>query len=177
VYGTIPVLKKGITGNNIIAQMDNHSSYETRLGQGGDFYLDLKKFKDEHSIHNNTRPLVLETPHHHISPRHLVKSTRINNPSFRGNVILLTHKKEEVMLSIRITNDNVLRLLLNDMKEVFRMRTTEMIGKKILNKSEKYRRLSIKSIYENRLIDYIKVVIKKHYSLSRAISDLTHKKN
>jgi len=171
ITGVVPVLKRGVTGNNIIRQMNNTA--KTRNGQGGDIYINHLGLAN-HDIHNNTQPGILKYPHHHISPHHLAKQTpgKTNNPSFRGNILLIASTGDTIKLSVRTTYDNTLRILFNDRDEVVRTKTNSLIDRTLLNSFRNYRTLNINQDSENRLINYIKTVLKIHYLLIKAISDL-----
>ena len=171
ITGVTPVLKRGVTGNNIIRQMNNTA--KTRNGQGGDIYINHLGLAN-HDIHNNTQPGILKYPHHHISPHHLAKQTpgKTNNPSFRGNILLIASTGDTIKLSVRTTYDNTLRILFNDRDEVVRTKTNSLIDRTLLNSFRNYRTLNINQDSENRLINYIKTVLKIHYLLIKAISDL-----
>ena len=172
ITGVAPVTKKGVTGNNIIGQMNNKKA-KSRKGQGGDIYINHLGLAN-HDIHNNTQPGILKYPHHHISPHHLAKQTpgKTNNPSFRGNILLIASTGDTIKLSVRTTYDNTLRILFNDRDEVVRTKTNSLIDRTLLNSFRNYRTLNINQDSENRLINYIKTVLKIHYLLIKAISDL-----
>jgi len=172
VTGVAPVTKRGVTGNNIIRQMNNKKA-KSRKGQGGDIYINHVGLAN-HDIHNNTQPGILKYPHHHISPHHLAKQTpgKTNNPSFRGNILLITSTGDTIKLSVRTTYDNTLRILFNDRDEVVRTKTNRFIDRTLLNSFRNYRTLNINKESENRLINYIKTVLKIHYLLIKAITDL-----
>ena len=170
--GETLVKKRGVTGNNIIRQMNNKKA-KSRKGQGGDIYINHVGLAN-HDIHNNTQPGILKYPHHHISPHHLAKQTpgKTNNPSFRGNILLITSTGDTIKLSVRTTYDNTLRILFNDRDEVVRTKTNRLIDRTLLNSFRNYRTLNINKESENRLINYIKTVLKIHYLLIKAITDL-----
>ena len=172
ITGETPVTKRGVTGNNIIGQMNNKKA-KSRKGQGGDIYINHVGLAN-HDIHNNTQPGILKYPHHHISPHHLAKQTpgKTNNPSFRGNILLITSTGDTIKLSVRTTYDNTLRILFNDRDEVVRTKTNSLIDRTLLNSFRNYRTLNINKESENRLINYIKTVLKIHYLLIKAITDL-----
>ena len=172
ITGVAPVTKRGVTGNNIIRQMNNKKA-KSRKGQGGDIYINHVGLAN-HDIHNNTQPGILKYPHHHISPHHLAKQTpgKTNNPSFRGNILLITSTGDTIKLSVRTTYDNTLRILFNDRDEVVRTKTNRLIDRTLLNSFRNYRTLNINKESENRLINYIKTVLKIHYLLIKAITDL-----
>lgn len=172
ITGVAPVMKRGVTGNNIIRQMNNKTA-KTRKGQGGDIYINHIDMAN-HDIHNNTQPDILKYPHHHISQHHLAKQIpgKTNNPSFRGNILLITSTGDTIKLSVRTTYDNTLRILFNDRDEVVRTKTNRLIDRTLLNSFRNYRNLNINQESENRLIKYIKTVLKIHYLLIKAITDL-----
>ena len=143
-----------------------------RKGQGGDSYIDYTNRLDAENIHNHSAQL--EYPHHHLSSAHF-KPQRPgypNYPSFRGHVKLRTTRGDYISLSVRISNDDVLMLYLNDENRIFRLENMNANIKQKLEQEPRYRRLDIDRRSEDKLLNYIDKTKRRHYLLQESIKQL-----
>ena len=177
--GAVPTNNKTIKTDNIIRTMGRLNTTDIfgripkgRRGQGGDSYIDYTNRLDAENIHNHSAQL--EYPHHHLSSAHF-KPQRPgypNYPSFRGHIKLRTTSGGSISLSVRISNDDVLMLYLNDKNRIFRLENMKVNIKQKLEQEPRYRRLDIDSMSENKLLHYIDKAIKRHDLLQESIKHL-----
>ena len=177
--GAVPKNNKTIKTDNIIRSMGRLNTTDIfgripkgRRGQGGDSYIDYTNRLDAENIHNHSAQL--EYPHHHLSSAHF-KPQRPgypNYPSFRGHIKLRTTSGGSISLSVRISNDDVLMLYLNDKNRIFRLENMKVNIKQKLEQEPRYRRLDIDSMSENKLLHYIDKAIKRHDLLQESIKQL-----
>ena len=177
--GAVPTNNKTIKTDNIINTMGRLNTRgilgripKGRKGQGGDSYIDYTNRLDAENIHNHSAQL--EYPHHHLSSAHF-KPQRPgypNYPSFRGHVKLRTTRGDYISLSVRISNDDVLMLYLNDENRIFRLENMNANIKQKLEQEPRYRRLDIDRRSEDKLLNYIDKTKRRHYLLQESIKQL-----
>jgi hypothetical protein len=175
--GLVPTNNKTIKTDNVINTMGRLNTRsilgrvpKSRKGQGGDSYIDYTNRLDSENIHNHSSKI---EPHHHVMSSHYKpQGQRINYPSFRGHVKLRTFSGDYVSLSVRISNDNVLMLYLNDANRIFRLENMYANIKQQLGRSPQYLRLNIDEISETKLLQYIDKAIQRHNLLQESIKSM-----
>jgi len=177
--GAVPTNNKTIKTDNVIKTMDRFktgnildSIPKSRKGQGGDSYIDYTNRLDSENIHNHSAQL--EYPHHHLSSAHFKQQLpgKSNYPSFRGHVKLRTTRGNNISLSVRISNDDVLMLYLNDENRIFRLENMYANIKQKLEQEPRYRRLDIDRRSEDKLLNYIDKTLRRHYLLQESIKSM-----
>ena len=177
--GAVPTNNKTIKTDNIIETMGRLNTRgilgripKGRKGQGGDSYIDYTNRLDAENIHNHSAQL--EYPHHHLSSAHFKQQIpgKSNYPSFRGHVKLRTTRGDYVSLSVRISNDDVLMLYLNDENRIFRLENLNANIKQKLEQEPRYRHLDIDRRSEDKLLNYIDKTKRRHYLLQESIKQL-----